>query len=587
VWAHASNSDRKPSRLLEDVLGEYRASNPAPVRHAALHALAVTPERVKIETVAPLLSETEPPQVRRAAAEVLGRSKNPVAVAPLLKAASRLTGNGSNGLPDRIQEHSIIYALIEISSPAETRTGLKDKNSLTHRAALIALDQMEANALKPADVIPLLSANDAVLKQSANWIIAHRKDWGGDLAEYFEGQLKNDGASAAEKAAASDQLVKLAGSSAIQELLARLAGGSHPGTVEAVLGIMSHAGLKETPASWVRAVVDVLKTRQPATTSKAVSAAAAFPFKQLPVDLRAELTGVAISSEQPVLTRLEALSVISSGTALDSGTFQFVISHLGGNAGPSERRLSIAILTKAALTPDQLLSLCASVKEAAPLEVGQFLAIYEKGSEERVGRELLAALKEARAIGSLTFDQVQRTFAKFPEVTRAQAKELFATLSVDATQQSARIEELLPKLQGGDVRRGQAIFNSAKAACSSCHAIGYLGGDIGPDLTRIGQVRTERDLLEGILFPSASFVRSYEPVIVATRDGEEYSGVLRKDAADEVILATGPGAQVRLARSDIATSRPGKVSVMPQGLDQQLTTQEMSDLLAFLKATRW
>ena len=153
--------------------------------------------------------------------------------------------------------------------------------------------------------------------------------------------------------------------------------------------------------------------------------------------------------------------------------------------------------------------------------------------------------------------------------------------------QSARLEELLPKLQAGDVRRGQAIFNSTKAACSSCHAIGYLGGDLGPDLTRIGQVRTERDLLEGILFPSASFVRSYEPVIVTTRDGEEYSGVLRKDAADEVILATGPGAQVRVARSDITASRSGKVSVMPQGLDQQLTLQELADLLSFLKATRW
>jgi len=296
---------------------------------------------------------------------------------------------------------------------------------------------------------------------------------------------------------------------------------------------------------------------------------------------------VAISSEQPALTRLEALSVIGSNTALDSETFQFVLSHLGGSAGPSERRLSIAILAKAALTPDQLIRLCASVKEAAPLEIGQLLAVYEKGSEESVGRELLAALKDARAIGSLTFDQVQRTFARFPETTRAQAKELFAVLSVDATEQSARIEELLPKLQGGDVRSGQTIFNSTKAACSSCHAIGYLGGDVGPDLTRIGQVRTERDLLEGILFPSASFVRSYEPVIVSTRDGEEYSGVLRKDAADEIILATGPGAQVRLARSDIATSRPGKVSVMPQGLDQQLTTQELADLLAFLKATRW
>jgi putative heme-binding domain-containing protein len=117
--------------------------------------------------------------------------------------------------------------------------------------------------------------------------------------------------------------------------------------------------------------------------------------------------------------------------------------------------------------------------------------------------------------------------------------------------------------------------------------MGYLGGTLGPDLTRIGQVRTERDLLESVLYPSASFVRSYEPVIVSTKGGEEYSGVLRKDATDEVVLGTGPDVEVRVARSDIAEMRPGTVSVMPQGLDQQITKQEMADLIAFLKATRW
>jgi putative heme-binding domain-containing protein len=137
------------------------------------------------------------------------------------------------------------------------------------------------------------------------------------------------------------------------------------------------------------------------------------------------------------------------------------------------------------------------------------------------------------------------------------------------------------------MRRGQSVFNSQKAACASCHAIGYLGGKVGPDLTNIGQVRTERDLLEAILYPSASFVRSYEPMIVGTRGGDEFSGVLRRDAPDEVVLATGPDTEVRVARNEITEMRPGAVSVMPGGLDQQLSRQELADLLAFLRATRW
>src|SRR6266446_1159628 len=160
-------------------------------------------------------------------------------------------------------------------------------------------------------------------------------------------------------------------------------------------------------------------------------------------------------------------------------------------------------------------------------------------------------------------------------------------INADAGKQKEHLDQLLAGLKEGDVRRGQTIFNSQKTACSTCHAIGYLGGNVGPDLTRIGQVRTERDLLESIVYPSASFVRSYEPMVVVAKSGDVSSGVLRKDSPDEVVLATGPNAEFRINRSDISEMRPGTVSVMPAGLDQQLSHQELADLLAFLKATKW
>jgi putative heme-binding domain-containing protein len=94
-------------------------------------------------------------------------------------------------------------------------------------------------------------------------------------------------------------------------------------------------------------------------------------------------------------------------------------------------------------------------------------------------------------------------------------------------------------------------------------------------------------LLEAIVYPSASFVRSYEPVIVTTKSGDEYSGVMKKDAADEVVLVTGPTTEQRIARADIADMRPGTVSVMPSGLADQFSKAEVADLVAFLRATRW
>ena len=109
---------------------------------------------------------------------------------------------------------------------------------------------------------------------------------------------------------------------------------------------------------------------------------------------------------------------------------------------------------------------------------------------------------------------------------------------------------------------------------------------MGPDLTRIGSVRTERDLLESIVFPSLSFVRSYEPVAVATHEGRVFSGLVKQDSADELVLVVAADKEEHVARSDIEELRPGTISVMPAGLDQQLTLQELADLVAFLKACR-
>ena len=149
-----------------------------------------------------------------------------------------------------------------------------------------------------------------------------------------------------------------------------------------------------------------------------------------------------------------------------------------------------------------------------------------------------------------------------------------------------RLERAHGDALGGDVRRGQLVFHSEKAACYSCHAIGYRGGNVGPDLTEVGTVRSERDLLEAIVFPSASFVRSFEPIAVATTDGKVYNGLLRGETADEIVLVTGVNQEERVARADIEEMRPSTVSVMPAGLDQQLTPQELADLVAFLKACR-
>ena len=121
---------------------------------------------------------------------------------------------------------------------------------------------------------------------------------------------------------------------------------------------------------------------------------------------------------------------------------------------------------------------------------------------------------------------------------------------------------------------------------SSCHALGYLGGNIGPDLTRIGRIRSDRDLLESILFPSQSLVRSYEPVLIVTTSGKVVNGLVRDETESEIVLAIDAQKLVRIPHDEIEERRDGNVSIMPAGLQKQLSGQQLADLVAFLRAAK-
>src|SRR5690606_24416027 len=139
------------------------------------------------------------------------------------------------------------------------------------------------------------------------------------------------------------------------------------------------------------------------------------------------------------------------------------------------------------------------------------------------------------------------------------AKPLLERPMADATIRAAELEERLKLVANGDIRRGQAVFHSSKAACASCHAIGYVGGTVGPDLTRIGKIRTERDLLEAILFPSVSFVRSYEPVTIVTVNGQVFQGVPQEQSGDSITLVMAADKSVTIPQDEIEEMHPSSV----------------------------
>ena len=141
-------------------------------------------------------------------------------------------------------------------------------------------------------------------------------------------------------------------------------------------------------------------------------------------------------------------------------------------------------------------------------------------------------------------------------------------------------------MAAGDAARGREIFFGRSTACSSCHTVAGQGGKVGPDLTKIGAIRKQRDLLEAIMFPSASFARGYKTWTIVTDRGRVHSGLITRETTDSLMLRRADLSEVRINRDSIEEMSESTTSVMPDGLDHRLTNQDLSDLLEYLSSLK-
>ena len=136
----------------------------------------------------------------------------------------------------------------------------------------------------------------------------------------------------------------------------------------------------------------------------------------------------------------------------------------------------------------------------------------------------------------------------------------------------------------GDFARGLRVYTQAKSACFSCHRVGETGGTIGPELTRICKERTPAQIVESLLWPNRLVAKEFQPVKLATKDGELMTGyVVESESSDEVLALRDPASQkiTKVSRSEIENQANG-LSLMPMGLIESLNPADQADLLRFL-----
>lgn len=553
-----------------------KTSSPACL--AALNSISLWRDATSAPAVKNLLKTSKSLVEQRLAVEILGRLGDKSAAADLLALAPTAD--------DRMLEHAVMYALISLNDRDAASSLLSSDTPRAVRIGLIALSQMPAGQLDPKQVVALLDRAEPIVQESAFWIVDRHPEWADAVGEFFKRRLEATEFSEASRAELTRLLSRFAKAASMQALLAEavLKPESSIPARKIALEAMSRAGLKELPAIWLPALLPILKQPDSPAIAEAVAVARSAPApKDQVATLSAALLQVGRDDRPSVIVRVSALAAVAAVGEIDGVLFDLLVKSVGVDQDVSLRAASADVLGRAKLSAPQLATVTELLKIAGPLEAGRMLEGFKESTDEGVGLKLVAVLKDAPALSSLRVDILKLALGKFPAPVQLVARDLYASLNADPEKQKARLDSLLTAMKPGDIRRGQAVFHSQKAACAACHQMGYVGGNVGPDLTRIGQIRTERDLLEAIVFPSSSFVRSYEPVVVALKTGKTHSGLVRVDSLAELVLATGPKEEVRLTRDEIEEIRPGTLSVMPSGLDQQLSPQELADLIAFLK----
>jgi hypothetical protein len=142
--------------------------------------------------------------------------------------------------------------------------------------------------------------------------------------------------------------------------------------------------------------------------------------------------------------------------------------------------------------------------------------------------------------------------------------------------------------EGGDAGAGELVFFSPRGSqCASCHRVNGRGGDVGPELTRIGAMMNRGRLVESILDPS----KEVAPMFVGWRflktDGQVVEGrLLSEDPNVAFVLLTPKGETVKLPAKEIKDRKASELSIMPADLHKALALDDFRDLVAFLASLK-
>ncbi len=567
---------------LEEAINSALQDKDPSLRQAALHIISVR-KLPHANWVHGVLSKDNNAQVLRVAAEAIGRVGNEESVDLLMQVLER-------PFLDRFLQHSVYYALIELDRQTEVAKYLESPSLSAQTASLVVLDQLQSPRLTAEVVVAKIQAKEEALRTAAIEALSKRPEWSTSVSSQIEALA----ASSNDDLAARRGWLAIAATWHTQPVVQRtvdrmIRKASHSSASEQSLLIQSlqQMRLKELNAEWDPFIDEWLKNSNAEARGRVADWMKGLSYKEdaFPkvVNQLIMLAGDLSKKEQ-----FAFLAALPEGCSQVPSKIQTrLIDEMVANQGDDTARHHAAqALQKIRLATSEVDHVLENLSKVPALYLVATVTSIQRLQNDETDLKMFERLKETASVRSLPPDGITSLYRNRSPKVKSALKSIVDQINAPPVEIVAKLNKVESELPPGDPVRGFQVFRNAKAACAACHRIGYVGGNVGPDLSRIGASRTRRDLLEAVLFPSVRLEQSYQPTRILVSDGQVHNGLVKSETDKEIELIVGADRSVLIEKREIEARSPGSVSIMPAGLDQSISLQDLADLIALLESKK-
>lgn len=258
----------------------------------------------------------------------------------------------------------------------------------------------------------------------------------------------------------------------------------------------------------------------------------------------------------------------------------------------------LARLLKDAPSQDTRLAALRSLAAQPAAEVADVLMERWAGYTPTVRREVVEAMVQRPERALVLLKEVEAGRVKPVDLDATRVQQLLHYGRADVREHAAKLlrqdvagdrKQALDRYRAalarkGDPRAGREVF---KKNCATCHHVAGIGTEVGPDISDLGRTKTAEQLLFDIVNPNAAIDSNFVSYVVTTKNGKVVTGILAAETASSVTLRRAENQTDVVLRQDIEEIQSTGVSLMPDGVEKNISVAEMGDLLAFLKNWRY